>query len=429
MLLCCDCADLRPDQLRFIHHVFPSRDMTHPAETAYLGLAPFLRLSIAGDDLQPIAMGLLEMAGHDENNPFLWLNLSTAFFCVGQREHGLLIQGQALEMQRSYRIAAATQPARFRLLVIAVAGDIAENTPIDCLLEGSDIDLLYYFATADAPLPAEIPEHDVLLVAIADSEANRPILNALSAALSSVPQPVINDPRNIPNTSRDTASLLMQNVDGVLMPPTRQIDRIALQSIAAGNTKINTVFDGWAFPIILRPVGSQAGRDLAKIDDYQGIADYLSKVGDPTFFLSRFVDYSGEDGLFRKFRIALIGGQAYPCHMGISAHWMIHYLNAGMYESAEKRAEEARFMAHFASFAERHEAALVAIYERTRLDYICIDCAETREGELLIFEMDHVMVVHAMDPEALFPYKQVHMHKVRQAFENLLIRLAAKSNG
>jgi len=398
--------------------------MSHPAETSYLGLAPFLRLSIAGSDLRPIAQDLLEKVGQDEENACLWMNLATAFFCIGQREHGLQIQEQALCMQRSYQIAAAVQPARFRLLVLTVAGDIAENTPIDCLLDGGDIDLLYYHATADAPLPLNIPDHDALLVAIADGEANQAVLKTLTPLLSRWSRPVINAPQYIPNTARDTASALMQHVEGLLMPPTRPIGRAALQDIVRGEELINDAFDGCQFPIILRPIGSQAGRDLARIDDIQGISDYLSKVDEPAFFLSRFIDYSGEDGLFRKFRIALIAGQPFACHMGISAHWMIHYLNAGMYESAEKRAEEARFMATFAEFAERHKVALTAVYERSKLDYICIDCAETRDGELLIFEMDHVMVVHAMDPEDLFPYKQVHMRKVKQAFENHLFSLA-----
>jgi glutathione synthase/RimK-type ligase-like ATP-grasp enzyme len=401
--------------------------MSLPAETSYLGLAPFLRLNIAGSDLRPIAQALLEKAGQDEENACLWMNLSTAFFCIRQREHGLKIQEQALCMQRSYQIAAAIQPARFRLLVLTVAGDIAENTPIDCLLEGSDIDLLYYYATATEPLPKNLPEHDALLVAICDAEANQAVLKALTPLLSRWSRPVINAPQYIPNTGRDMASTLMQHVEGLLMPPTRLIGRTALQAIVRGEALINNVFEGCQFPIILRPIGSHAGRDLARIDNAVGIDDYLSKIDEPTFFLSRFIDYSGEDGLFRKFRIALIAGQPFACHMGISAHWMIHYVNAGMYESAEKRAEEGRFMDTFAEFAERHKAALAAVYERSKLDYICIDCAETRDGELLIFEIDHAMVVHAMDPEELFPYKQVHMRKVKQAFEDYLFSLTKET--
>lgn len=123
--------------------------------------------------------------------------------------------------------------------------------------------------------------------------------------------------------------------------------------------------------------------------------------------------------------MALIDGQPFACHMGVSSHWMIHYVNAGMYEDAAKRAEELAFMEGFAAFAARHAGTLAAIHQRSKLDYVCIDCAETRDGELLIFEIDHAMVVHAMDPEDLFPYKQVHMRKVKQAFEAYLDRLQA----
>jgi hypothetical protein len=102
---------------------------------------------------------------------------------------------------------------------------------------------------------------------------------------------------------------------------------------------------------------------------------------------------------------------------------MVHYVNAGMYEDAAKRAEEAEFMANFEHFAERHRAALETIHQRLRLDYFCIDCAETQDGQLLIFEADHVMVVHAMDQEALFPYKQQHMRKAERAFRDFLLGL------
>jgi hypothetical protein len=121
----------------------------------------------------------------------------------------------------------------------------------------------------------------------------------------------------------------------------------------------------------------------------------------------------------------MIDGEAYACHVGISSHWMIHYVNAGMYEDAAKRSEEAGFMEHFADFVQRHRSALAGICQRTQLDYVCIDCAETPDGQLLVFEIDHAMVVHAMDPQDMFPYKQAQMCKVKDAFRNFLIRLTA----
>jgi hypothetical protein len=92
-----------------------------------------------------------------------------------------------------------------------------------------------------------------------------------------------------------------------------------------------------------------------------------------------------------------------------------------MTESAVKREEEARFMAGFdEGFAARHAAALAAIAERVGLDYVAIDCGETPDGRLLVFEVDVAMIVHAMDPPALFPYKAPQMRKVFAAFRAML---------
>lgn len=392
----------------------------------FLGLAPFLRLSIHGADLREIARELLEKAGQDQDNPALWMNLSTAFCAIGERRLGLSMQAQALDMRRIYTLPARHPPARLRLLVLLAAGDLAENTPIDCLLENSDdIDLIYAYATPDVPLPAGLPDHDVLLLALSDTAATRPILDALETALKDWPRPLINTPRAIRNTERNRASVLLGDAPGVLMPPTVPAAREDLAAIAAGAARIGECFPGCAFPVILRPVGSQAGRDLDRIDHAEALSAYLARVPDPDFYLSPFIDYSGPDGRFRKYRVALVAGRPHASHMGISSHWMIHYLNAGMYEDAAKRAEERAFMEGFDDFSRRHAAALEAVYRRMGLDYLCIDCAETRDGRLLIFEADHAMVVHAMDPEDLFPYKQTHMLQVRRAFEAHLAALAA----
>jgi hypothetical protein len=92
-----------------------------------------------------------------------------------------------------------------------------------------------------------------------------------------------------------------------------------------------------------------------------------------------------------------------------------------MMESAAKRAEEARFMAEFdRDFAVRHRAALAAVADRISLDYVTVDCAETPDGRLLVFEAGNGMIVHAMDPPELFPYKEPQMRKVFGAFEAML---------
>jgi hypothetical protein len=64
-----------------------------------------------------------------------------------------------------------------------------------------------------------------------------------------------------------------------------------------------------------------------------------------------------------------------------------------------------------------------------QLEYLVMDCAETAAGDLLLFEIDHGGVVHAMDVESIFRYKNAHIHKVKQAFCALLYGLLPASDG
>jgi glutathione synthase/RimK-type ligase-like ATP-grasp enzyme len=377
----------------------------------FLGLAPFLRLSIGNVDLRQVAETLLAIAQSNQENPYIWMNLATVFFATEQRDLGLAIQMEGLKIQRTYLLPAARQPAKFTLLMLMVPGDLAENTPLDCLLEDSDVDFILYYTTAQNPLPSDVPAHDAVMVAFSDTDDNRWILKALEGLLRHWPKPVFNAPQCIPNAERSMASALLQNVPGLLMPPTHQVTRDLLQSVLDGQLPIHQIFGGCRFPIILRPVGSHAGRDLERIEDSAGISRYLSEVSGTDFYISNFIDYRSADGLYRKYRIAIIAGQPFACHMAISSDWMIHYVNAGMYEDSAKRAEEASFMKNFAEFADRHGSALLEIYKRSELEYLCIDCAEAN-GDLFIFEIDHAMVIHAMDSEEMFPHKQIHMQKV-----------------
>jgi glutathione synthase/RimK-type ligase-like ATP-grasp enzyme len=398
-------------------------------ETPFIGLAPFLRQSIAGEDIQATGQGLLERIQDSPDDANLWMNLSTAMLCLGQSQLGLSIQSEALAMKTVYFLAAAEQPARLTVLLLMAPGDLAANTPLDCLLEDSDIDLIFYYLKADdpeGPFAAPLPEHDILLVAISETDENRELLAYLEKCLVDWPVPVINAPQHIPSVGRNVACNLLTGAPGLAIPPSWRIARGLLESLAEDAGSPGFLIEGCNFPIILRPIDSHAGRDLARIADPAELSAYLARVADDEFFISEFIDYRSPDGLFRKFRVALIDGVPYACHMAVSDHWMVHYVNAGMYEEAAKRLEEQSFMDNFAAFSLQHQAALSAIHQRTGLDYLCLDCAEMPNGELLIFEIDHAMVVHAMDSLELFPYKQHHMHKVKAAFRDFLLRRQAE---
>lgn len=406
-------------------------DLMQHAATPYaplIGLAPLMRHAFLRHDLAPLGEALLARAQAHPEDAHAYMDFSIVLQLKGQREMALAVQAQAIELQQLYALPAqapASGPG-IKVLMLAGPGDLMSNTPIEFLVEQSDVTLELLYVTAEGAWPDEVPQHDVLLVGVAESDANQPLLARLAQFVQDWPRPVVNLPQHIAHTSRDGLCDKLQGLAGVAMPRTARISREQLAALASGQMPLDAVLPGDAFPLIVRPLGSHAGHDLEKMTQASDLLAYLQSVDAERFYISRFVDYRSEDGQFRKYRIVLIDGLPYICHFAVSSHWMIHYLNAGMDESAAKRAEEAQCMLNFEhAFARRHAAALRAIDARMGMPYLGIDCAETRDGELLVFEADNAMIVHAMDAEEMYPYKRPAMHKVFTAFRAMLARAAA----
>lgn len=388
-----------------------------------IGVAPLMRRAFAGEDLTPVGQILLERAQTYPNDAHAYMDFSTVLQLTGNRDDALAVQAEAIMLQQHY-----TLPARehgLTLLVLMGPGDLMANTPVEFLVENSDVTLELLYLRADEDFPEEVPDHDVMLVAVAESQANQLLLERLADYVREWPRPVINRPEHIRRLSRDGVCAALQDAPGIEMPQSVRAGRYTLFKVASRELPIASLLSDGGFPIIVRPLGSHAGTNLEKIDTPAQLGQYLNEVKGEQFYLSRFVDYRSADGLFRKYRVALVDGKPFICHYAISERWMIHYLNAGMTDSAEKRAEEAACMASFDDgFAVRHKAALAAINARMGLPYLGIDCAEMPNGDLLIFEVDNAMIVHAMDPEDMFPYKVPAMRRVFNAFRQLLSRAA-----
>ncbi len=172
------------------------------------------------------------------------------------------------------------------------------------------------------------------------------------------PCPILNHPAAIARLTRDGAWRLLRDVEALHFPENRRLDRAAL---AKG--------DGGAYPLIIRPVDSHAGEELEKIEHAAELGAYLRGHAGDEFYVAPFVDYAGADGKYRKIRIALIDGKAWPIHYAVSSRWMVHYLNADMLHNRAHRAEEEVFMRDFDAFrrATRGGARRVEAPPRPRL--------------------------------------------------------------
>lgn len=391
-----------------------------------MGLAALMTKAFRGEDLTPLGSKLIEYAGSHPNveGASALLDLSIVLHLKTSHDVALSMQTEALKLRQCYQLPAQGEPA-IRLLAIMGPGDLAANTPLEFLVENSDIELNMVFVAPWLPLPETVPDHDVAIVAIGESEQSLQTLRLADGLVQMWPRPVLNAPERIARLSRDSVSALLRSVPGVEIPDSVRVARQVLEQVASGGLPLSAVLKDGGFPVIVRPRDSHAGKGLDKADDPAQLEAYLQGREETEFYLARFVDYRSTDGQFRKYRLVLIDGHPYASHMAISDHWVVHYVSGGMLEEAEKRAEEERFMAQFdEDFASRHADALRGIAERIGLDYLVIDCAETRDGKLLVFEVDNSAVVHAMDSAEMFPYKQPQMRKVFEAFRAMLFRAA-----
>jgi hypothetical protein len=390
-----------------------------------IGLPALCKMAFDGLDLAPLWNDLVHRVRARPDDAAALFDLSTIAQLQGRPQDRRELQLAALNLQCIYRRPAEAVGERpLKLLAFMVPGDFMANTPLEFMLEGSSIalDMMYVVPGMTPPPP---PEHDVALVAVDSSGESALVLNEIAALVKSWPRPVLNAPERLARLSRAGTWELLHPAPEIVMPMNVRINRSALVKLGAGEVSIESLLGGSGFPIVVRPSWSQAGVGLVKIERPSEIDAYLRDWADAEFYVAPFVDYSGRDRLFRKCRIVLIDGRPYVAHMAVSEHWMIHYLNANMRYDAARRAEEAAFMARFdRDFAVRHAAAFKAIVERTGLDYLPIDCAETRDGRLLVFEVGTAMIVHSMDPPDLFPYKRPQMDKVFKAFHRMLYKAA-----
>jgi hypothetical protein len=390
-----------------------------------IGFARLTTMAFRGTDLRPLRDELISKVAGGIAGAGEGLDLSLIAQLLGDKQTGLAIQAEVLAFHQLFRSPCAADKPKLRVLALAAAIDMGGNTPIEFLLEQSGIQLLTLYVIAGIELPLPLPDHDVAIVIASDSEECRDALRIIDQAAARWPRPMLNPPRLVGNLDRDKLHRLISGIEGLDIPATTGVTSAQLSDVARPNLSLANIAAELRFPIIVRPRGSHAGVGLAKLDDCAAIDRYLAERVEQEFFVSRFVDYANEDGLFRKYRIVVVDGRPYACHMAIADRWDIWYLNAGMADNAAKRLEEETFMRNFDSeFAARHQGALAAMIDRVGLDYFTIDCAENKHGELLIFEADNTAVVHNMDSPELFPYKPPQMRAIFEAFAAMLFRRA-----
>jgi glutathione synthase/RimK-type ligase-like ATP-grasp enzyme len=307
----------------------------------------------------------------------------------------------------------ASEREDYALLVPCAPGPYTANMPADLLFDSRYVTLHRWYLDPAGAVPP-LPGHDAVFVAIGESDEAAGHLRAVERFLATSDRPVLNRPELIARLGRVP---LADTFAGARHCRVVTTTRVARDRYAA---------DGFPAPHIVRPVGSHGGHGLERIDDDAQRAAYLASSNAEWLYVAPFIDYSGADGYFRKYRIVFVGGEPFAFHLAISPRWMVHYYNAPMAEHQWMRDEEHAFLARIEDvFTGELAAALRETAELLPLDYVGIDCAIDRDGKLLIFEADNALIIHLLDDPAVFGYKHVYVPRILTALDALVRRRIA----
>jgi hypothetical protein len=419
----------RPQAHLDLGHAYADLDRPADAERCFkraLDLAPDSPEPHAALGLAYLSVGIDAGAEHHSR---LALDLDPAHAMASQTLASLLEARGEAEAARAlldtaYRrqslFALPVPNARLRVLVLATAS--AGNVPYKLIMPpGLYSRLVWYMEyarPADTPAP---DQYQLVFNAIGDADLAEPSAVAVARFLAHNPQPLLNDPAKVLRTRRDRTPDLLGGLEDVVVPRTVRLDARALRLRGLPGLALD---HGLAGPVLVRPIGSHGGQGLVRAADAEALAAIVP-APDLDHYLTQYVDYCSQGGLYRKYRVLFVDRRPYPYHQAIAQDWLVHHDSAGMAGFAERRAEEAAFLEDpAAAIGERGMAAIGRIGEALDLDYCGVDFSVLPDGRLLIFEANATMLAHLEDPAGPFAHKNPYVERIAEAFQALLTRRA-----
>ncbi|HXQ15456.1 MAG TPA: hypothetical protein VN814_12615 [Caulobacteraceae bacterium] len=294
------------------------------------------------------------------------------------------------------------------LLVSATGG----NIPTRALLDDTVFAVTALYAEHHDPaLP--LPPHALIFNAIGDADLCGAALENARAIVAASAAPVVNPPALVSRTGRVAIADRLRGLADVVAP------RIAMIARAGPFSADLTV------PCLVRSPGFHTGQHFVRVERREDLPAAVAELPGEELLAIEPLDARGADGLFRKYRVMLVGGALYPLHLAVSAHWKVHYFSAAMAQDEAHRTEEAAFLADFgAVIGQRAAAALAAIAAALGLDYAGVDFAVAPDGRLLLFEANPGMVISPPGPEAIWDYRRAPTDRALAAVKSLLLAKA-----
>src|SRR3569833_988534 len=164
-----------------------------------IGMAKLAKAALDGHDLNPLWTRLLGKLLDGTAEAGEGLDAALIAQLLGDKPAGMALQHEVLLSQQLFRSPCLSETPRLRVLALAAATDMGSNTPIEFLLEDSDMELMTLHVIPEAALPSPLPDHDVAIVIASDSEDCQQALRSIDEVAGRWPRPLLNPPRLISN--------------------------------------------------------------------------------------------------------------------------------------------------------------------------------------------------------------------------------------
>jgi tetratricopeptide (TPR) repeat protein len=302
----------------------------------------------------------------------------------------------------------ARPPVPLLLLVSAKGG----NIPTRALLDDTIFAVTVLYAEGHDP-SRPLPRHAVIFNAIGDADLCADALAKAAEVVARSAAPVINAPAAVTPTTRAGTAERLARIPGLVVPAIRTLTRADLAGA------------GLSYPHLVRTPGFHTGQHFVRVERAGDLAASIASLPGDELLAIQLLDARGSDGLFRKYRVMMIGGALWPLHLALSPDWKVHYFSAAMAENADARLEEARFLADMPGvLGAKAMAALGSIARRLGLDYGGVDFGLSSDGEVLLFEANAGMVIQPPGPEPTWDYRRAPIGRALDAVEALLLAKA-----
>src|SRR5207302_2867042 len=195
------------------------------------------------------------------------------------------------------------------------------NVEIMPLIDWAELDVFVLVCTGAPGDSVDVPASDVVFNAICDADTNKDSLAAAVRAIDQLGLPVVNHPEQVLATSRDALSARFGSRSGWRVPRT-------VRATSDHPSDVANMVEGSQveLPVLVREVGNHGGTRLALVEELSDLRQLERFDFDGReFYLTDFVDLRSPDGLYRKYRVLVIGGVPHPKHLIASESWNVHW--------------------------------------------------------------------------------------------------------